>query len=253
MENNNKSSLPVALIGIVLLVALGGGWWYYNKTKTPEPSPNKTPAPTQDWNAIFAKARPGASPAWSKGSPTAAVTVEEFADFQCPTCGYMHPKVQEMRAAFGDRVRIVFRQFPLTQAHPHAYDAACAAEAAGAQGKFWEMQNLLFSNQQTWSNSSNPRQIFTDYAKSLSLDVNRFTDDMLSLAVKNRVDADMNRGKDVNVGSTPSFYINNKPLGTSLDSLQSEVEKELQRVEGAKQAETAPKTSTNSNAAPTNK
>lgn len=253
MENNNKSSLPVAIIGIVLLAAVGAGVWFYNKPKPPVGNtPTKSPSASKDWNEVFAKAPPGANPGWSKGSPTAAVTVEEFADFQCPTCAYMHPKVQEVRAAFGDRVRIVFRQFPLIQAHANAYDAACAAEAAGMQGKFWEMQNMLFTNQQSWDKLANARQVFVDYAKNLSLDVNKFTDDMLSLAVKNRVDADMKRGQAVNVGSTPSFYINNKPLGGSLDNLQSEVEKELQRVEGAKQTETAPATPSSATSQPAN-
>lgn len=245
----------MALIGLVLLVAVGGGWWFYNNSKSTGSgtSSNKSPAAEKNWAEIFSKAPPGATPAWTKGSPTALVTVEEFADFQCPTCAYMHPKVNEIRAAFGDRVRIVFRHFPLTQTHPHAYDAACAAEAAGLQGKFWEMQNLIFNNQQTWANSSDARKLFTDYAKNIGLDVNKFTDDMLGLTVKNRVDADLQRGRAVSVSSTPAFYINNKPLGGRLDDLRAEIEKELQRVEGGKQAESAPSGSNTADANTANK
>jgi protein-disulfide isomerase len=248
MENNNKLALPMALIGVVLLTTLVGVWWYYNnslKNTGSGGSTNKTPE--KNWSEVFAKAPPGANPAWIKGSPSAAVTIEEFADFQCPTCAYMHPKVNEVRAAFGDRVRIVFRHFPLTNTHPHAYDAACAAEAAGLQGKFWEMQNMIFNNQQNWANSQDARRIFVEYAQNLGLDVNKFTDDMLSLTVKNRVDADLQRGRAVNVSSTPAFYINNKPLGGNLDNLRAEVEKELQRVEGAKQSESAPANSNTTN------
>jgi predicted DsbA family dithiol-disulfide isomerase len=245
MQNNNKSSLPVAIIGIVFLVALVAGWWFYNNSKsTSGTASNQSGTPTKNWAEVFSKAPPGASPAWSKGSPTALVTIEEFADFQCPTCAVMHPKVNEIRSAFGDRVRIVFRNFPLTQTHPFAYDAALAAEAAGMQGKFWEMQNLIFNNQKTWANSTNARPIFMEYAKTLGLNVEKFNDDMLGLPVKNRVDADLQRGRAVGVGSTPSFYINNKPLGNNLDGLRTAVEKALQEAEGAK---SAPPTDANAN------
>jgi protein-disulfide isomerase len=251
MENNNKSSLPIAIIGIVSLVALVAGWWFYNNSRNKPADNTNTAGPKATPAGIPNNAPPGANPAWNQGPPTAAVTVEEFADFQCPTCAMMHPKVKELRAAFGDRIRIVFRQFPL-QGHPYGYDAACAAEAAGAQGKFWEMQNLLFSNQSSWSNSASvtdARRIFTDYAKNLGLDVEKFSNDMIALPVKNRVDADMQRGRAAGVGSTPSFYINGKPLGSGLDSLRSAVEEELKKVEAAKQAPaTSATTGANTNA-----
>jgi predicted DsbA family dithiol-disulfide isomerase len=251
MENNNKSSLPIAIIGLVALVAIGlGAWFYLGSKKDPGTVSNTTPKSEKNWGEVFSKAPPGASPAWAKGSPTAAVIIEEFADFQCPTCGVMHPKVNEVRNAFGDRVKIIFRQFPLTQTHPHAYDAACAAEAAGLQGKFWEMQNMIFTNQQSWANSANARPIFTDYAKTLGLNVEKFSDDMIGLTVKNRVDADLQRGRAIGVTSTPSFYINNKPLGTNLDALRATVEKALQEVEGAKQS---PPSNANTSNANTNK
>lgn len=248
MENNNKSSLPIAIIGVVLLAAVGFGYYFYNNsTAKPQNNNNSTSKNTASVG-IPSSAPPGASPAWTLGSPSATVTVEEFADFQCPTCAQMHPKVKELRAAFGDRVRIIFRQFPL-QMHQFGYDAACAAEAAGMQGKFWDMQNLLFANQPAWSNSGNARQIFTDYAKTLGLDVQKFTDDMIGLQAKNRVDADIQRGRAIGIDSTPSFYINNKPLGRNLDSLRSAVEAELQKSEATKQAPAAASDSSNANSA----
>jgi protein-disulfide isomerase len=231
MENNNKSGLPIAIIGVVLLVALVGGWWFYNNSQSTanKPVTNNNAASNKNWTEVFAKAPPGASPAWSKGAPNAAVVVEEFADFQCPTCASMHPKVQELMATYGSRIKVIFRQFPL-QGHQWSYDAACAAEAAGMQGKFWDMQNMLFTNQQNWSSSTDARKIFTDYAKTLGLDVQRFSDDMIGLVAKNRVDADLQRGRAVNVASTPSFYINNQPLGNNLNGLRQYVDAELQKV-----------------------
>lgn len=232
MENNNKSGLPIAIIGIVLLVAIVGGWWFYNNSQTA--TTNKTNATNtanagKNWNEIFTKAPPGANPAWSKGAPNAPVVIEEFADFQCPTCASMHPKVQELLAAYGSRIKVIFRQFPL-QGHQWSYDAACAAEAAGMQGKFWDMQNMIFTNQQNWASSTDARKIFTDYAKTLGLDVQKFSDDMIGMVAKNRVDADLQRGRGVNVGSTPSFYINNQPLGNNLNALRQVVDAELQKV-----------------------
>lgn len=236
MENNNKSGLPIAIIGVVLLVALVGGWWFYNNSKTPttRPTANNATNSGKNWSEVFSKAPPGANPAWSKGAPNAPVTVEEFADFQCPTCASMHPRVNELMAAYGSRVRVIFRQFPL-QGHQWSYDAACATEAAGMQGKFWDMQNLIFTNQQTWSTSSDARKIFTEYAKTLGLDVAKFSDDMIGMVAKNRVDADLQRGRAIGVGSTPSFYINNQPLGNNLNALRQMVDVELQKAAGANQ------------------
>lgn len=242
MENNRttettakaKSNTPLILIGAVFLAALLGGWWFYNNSKTTTGANNNNTSanaiPAKNWNEVFSKAPQGASPAWSKGAPNAAVTIEEFADFQCPTCAQMHPKVQELQAAFGNRIRIIFRQFPL-EGHQWSYDAACATEAAGMQGKFWEMQNLIFTNQQSWSNSPDARKVFAEYAQKIGLDVQKFNDDMIGMAVKTRVDADLQRGRAVSVRSTPAFYINNQPLGGNLNSLRQLVEAELQKAE----------------------
>jgi protein-disulfide isomerase len=204
------------------------------------------------WAETVSKAPQGAVPPNSKGAPNALVTIEEFADFQCPTCGSMHPKVQEIRAAFGDRIRIIYRQFPL-QMHQYGYDAACAAEAAGLQGKFWDMQNKLFTNQAAWSNATDARKIFTDYATELGLDAAKFSDDMIGLAVKNRVDADLQRGRALGVSSTPTFYINNRPYEGDLNSLRTAIDAELKKAEGgqvqsAGQAQSSGTTASNTTA-----
>jgi protein-disulfide isomerase len=238
-ENKSNSSLPFAIIGLVLLAAIIGGWWFYSTsgTQTAKSNANKK---TDSISAaeLYAKAAPGANPPNSLGAPNAAVTIEEFADFQCPTCAAMHPVVKEMRAAYGDRVRVIFRNFPLNiPAHDKAYDAAVAAEAAGLQGKFWDMQNLLFTNQQTWSRASDYRQIFEGYAEKLGLDVNKFSSDMAGIPAKNRVDADLQRGRSLNVGSTPTFYINGKSLtqnDMTSEGLRRIIDAELQKSQPAK-------------------
>jgi protein-disulfide isomerase len=151
----------------------------------------------------------GAVPPNQQGSPTASVTVEEFADFQCPTCGAKHPLMKEIISAYGPRIRFIFRNYPLNiPAHDKAYEAATAAEAAGLQGRFWDMQNLLFTNQSTWSGNNDYRKIWEGYAAQLGLDVERFKNDTAGLNAKQRVDLDLARGRALNVNSTPSVFVN---------------------------------------------
>lgn len=234
-NNAKNSSLPFAIIGLVLLAAIVGGWWFYNNSNTPaaRTATNTTGKPAQSAADKYAKASPGANPPNYLGAPNAAVTIEEFADFQCPTCAFMHPKIQELRAAYGDRVRIIFREFPLEiAAHDKAYDASVAAEAAALQGKFWDMQNLLFVNQKSWERASNYREIFQGYAQKIGLDVEKFNNDMMGIPAKNRVDADKQRGRSLGVGGTPTIYINGRMLEQhemTAEAMRQIIDNELQK------------------------
>lgn len=214
MENKNtNSNVPFAIIGIVLLVALVGGWWFYQNSKaTPVVKKNENANKSTPVNNPLDTASPGAQPPNMLGSPSAAVTVEEFADYQCPTCGVMHPKIKELTGLYGNRIKFIYRSFPLTQIHKNAYDAAVAAEAAGMQSKFWAMQDQLFNNRQEWENSPEPRKIFDGYAEKLGLDVQKFENDMAGMAAKQRVDADLQRGRSAGVDGTPAIYINGRKL-----------------------------------------
>jgi protein-disulfide isomerase len=168
------------------------------------------------------------------GAPTATVTVEEFADFQCGTCAAKHPVAKEIISAYGSRIKFIFRHFPLTTIHDKAYDAAVAAEAAGMQGRFWDMQNQLFTNQSSWS-TADPvkfRGILEEYAQKIGLDVEKFKTDMAGLAAKTRVDLDMQRGRSLKVNSTPSFFVNGRPLDLSqmtAEGIKQLVDAELQK------------------------
>ncbi len=238
MENKKQNSnLPLAIIGLVLLAALAGGWWFYSSSKTPPvKSSDANKSGASNPAEIYAKAAPGANPPNSLGAPNAAVTLEEFADFQCPTCAATHPIVKELRASYGDRLRVIFREFPLNNpTHDKAYNAAVAAEAAGLQGKFWEMQNLLFSNQEVWSKSPDYRKTFEEYAQRIGLDEAKFTNDMAGLPAKNRVDKDLERGRSLNLKSTPTFYINGKqvsPDALTVEGMRQIINAELQKQQG---------------------
>lgn len=232
-NNNGKSNAPLIIIGVVLLAALIGGWWFYNNsTKTPVKSNTNSAKTSPTPDMIPATAPAGASPANMLGSPTAAVTIEEFADYQCPTCASQHTKMKEIIGLYGNRIKFIFRSFPLQQIHKNAYEAAIAAESAGMQGKFWAMQDQLFTNQQAWSNSSEARKIFEDYAQKIGLDLAKYQSDVAGLPAKTRVDADLARGRGAAISGTPTMYLNGRKLiieQMEVAALKQLIDAELQK------------------------
>lgn len=141
---------------------------------------------------------------------SARVTIVEFGDYECPACGLAYPGLKEALAAYPNDVNFVYRHYPLMQ-HPNAEIAGRAAEAAGMQGKYWEMHNTLFEKQEEWSKGGNALESFKGYASGLGLDVERFSADINSDPAKNKVANDLADGLSLGVNSTPSFFINNEP------------------------------------------
>lgn len=137
-----------------------------------------------------------------RGSAKALVTLVEYGDFECPHCGRAYPVVEELIENLGDRLRFVFRHFPLTQAHPHALQAAEAAEAAGAQGKFWEMHDTLFEHQNALDDVH-----LLGYAAALELDVATFKRSLATKAFEARIRDDVVAGARSGVNGTPTFFI----------------------------------------------
>lgn len=147
-----------------------------------------------------------------RGALNGTVTMVEFGDFQCPACGAYEPLVRKVMADNPTTLKIVFRHFPLTQVHQNALLAAKASEAAGVQGKFWEMHDMLYDNQQTWSAGLNARDFFVNYAKTLGLDVAKFSNDINSKAIEEKILAEYQEGTKLGVQGTPSFFINGKKI-----------------------------------------
>lgn len=240
-ENKNNSNLPLIIIGAVLLAAIAGGWYFYqtSKSATAVKSTASNANKKDDSSALkaYQNAPPGAQPPDMLGSPNAAVTVEEFADYQCPACASTFPKIKEINSIYGSRIKFVFRNFPL-EMHPNAYDAAVAAESAGMQNKLWEMQNLLFTNQQKWGEAADARKIFKEYAQKIGLDAEKFENDTLGLAAKSRVDLDMARGRSLGINSTPTIFINGRQVAyeqMDVGLLQKTIDAELQKAQGGGQ------------------
>ena len=142
----------------------------------------------------------------AKGSADAKVTLVEFSDFQCPFCSRVSPTLKTIEETYGDDVRIVFKHLPL-RIHPKAPAAHAAAEAAHRQGKFWEMHDKIFANQQEMS----PEK-YDDYARELGLDMEKFKADLTSSGVKARVEADKREASRLGVTGTPGFFVNGRFL-----------------------------------------
>jgi protein-disulfide isomerase len=137
------------------------------------------------------------------GPATAPVTLVEYGDYECPYCGAAYPITKELHRMLGDELRFAYRHFPLSQIHPHAHTAALAAEAAGAQGRFWEMHELLYANQRRLD----PEDLLL-YAQSLGLDLDRFARDLEQATYEPKVRADFLSGVRSGVNGTPTFFVN---------------------------------------------
>ena len=224
-----KRYLPFVIIAAIALSALATGAAIYRTKK------QRLAAATAVNVHDPAGAKPGAKPAHIRGSAKATVTIEEFADFQCPPCGGISSLVKELEKKNADRLRVVFRHYPLRN-HANAVPAALAAEAAGLQGKFWEMHDHLFKNQTAWSKADNASALFTEYATAIGIDAGRFTKDMADEKLKTRVTADQERATSMGVSRTPSIFINGQSIPAesfSLTGLQTAIDSAAQ---GNKQA-----------------
>jgi len=147
-----------------------------------------------------------------QGPQKAPITLLEYGDYECPYCGQAFTIVKLVQDLLGNNLRFVFRNFPLTQIHPHAQHAAEAAECAGAQNKFWEMHDLLYENQQALEDEN-----LLEYAKVLELDMSRFQDDFYNHTFALRVREDFLSGIRSGVNGTPTFYINGMRYNDSWD------------------------------------
>lgn len=166
---------------------------------------------------------------WVKGDREAEVTLIEYSDLQCPACGAYYPVVKQLTDEFVQSALFVYRHFPLRQIHFNAQISAQAAEAAGLQGKFWEMHDLLFENQTTWAEEKEPRVLFEEYAKKLGLNSDQFRQDLDSDKVRNEVEKDYQSGLNAGVNATPTFFLNNNKIQNpaSLEEFRSIIQKEI--------------------------
>ncbi len=208
-----RYALPLSIAaGIIILIAL----MFVGGSKTPNyGGGNATDQPL--------------SAEWVRGNPSSSVQLVEYSDFQCPACAAYYPLIKQLEEKLGSKIAFVYRHYPLFQLHANADIAARAAEAAGKQGKFWEMHDKLFENHSAWVDLLDPTQILTQYAKDLGLKVDQFTVDLSAADVKQAVADDYQRGQKAGIQGTPSFFVNGVKIAnpTSVEGFSAVLEAAL--------------------------
>jgi protein-disulfide isomerase len=163
----------------------------------------------------------------AQGPANAPLTLVEYGDYQCPYCGAAYPVVKRLQKTLGKKLRFVFRNFPLTQSHPYALVAAEAAEAAALQGKFWEMHDQIYEQQEFLE-----PDILVMWAKKLGLDLEKFSSDIRQGGISKRIKEDRSSGIRSGVNGTPTFYINGKrhDAAPDYDSVLAALQETLEQV-----------------------
>lgn len=201
----------------ILVIIIGGlfGVLYFSSNKDDQSSTTTNQAITSPH--IYGKA-------------DSEVKLVEYGDFQCPACKLYFPIVSQIKEEYKDKIAFEFRNFPLTSIHPNAFIGARGSEAAGLQGKFWEMHDLLYERQEAWSNDGNPTDILVAYAGELGLDTEKFRTDMNSTAVSDSISAQRSAGTNDNISATPSFVINGEkldPTPRTVEEFKSAIDEKL--------------------------
>ena len=201
-----KRLLPFLIILAVAVAGAVGGMVIYNAKRfelANLPRPPVAPGMTE---AL------GAKPPHLRGPKKGAeVVLEEFGDFQCPPCGLIAPIMEKIEHEYASKLVVVYRQFPLAM-HQHALKAATVAEAAAAQGKFWEMHKLLYDKQNDWAEANNVDSVFEAYANQIGLALDRYRADLNAPETSARIEADQERGKSLGVISTPTVFLNDERI-----------------------------------------
>jgi protein-disulfide isomerase len=233
-----KKILPFIIIAAVLVAGIvafamfskkhGGsnnGSAFVSTNSETQPAANATAAPGSSPVSTIPIAKPNVK----VSSP---VVLEEYGDYQCPPCGVLYPILKQIESEYGNQLKVVFHHFPLAKIHKNAMAAAHAAEAARNQNKFWEMHDHLYLNQNAWKDLDDPKPTFIQYAKELGMNVDRFTRDMDSPQVEQRINDDMQKGASLGVTGTPTVFIDGHMLryeATTADGVRQGINYMLQR------------------------
>jgi protein-disulfide isomerase len=209
--NRNKVFIGIILITAILLI---GGVFLFTKNggNTNQKGKSVNMSLLIPQNAIATSGIENGI--YLPASASATVNLVEFGDYECPACGIYSPFVKQLLTDFAGKITYVFRNYPLPQ-HKNAPISSYTVEAAGLQGKYWEMHEKMFNTQGDWSNLSDPKEVFMGYAKDLGLDINKFTNDINSSTVKEKVQNDTNDGNTIGLTETPTFYLNGQQIALS--------------------------------------
>lgn len=181
---------------LILLLAVGGIIWAVKNSNNSQSGDLAVPVSASDH---------------MKGNSESAITLVEYSDFQCPACKAYYPIVEKLMEEYGSKIRFVYRHFPLPQ-HKNARPMAITAEAAGLQGKFWEMHNMIFDHQTEWSPLADSKDTLLSYAEALGLDKEKFLQDLDSSDLQKKVEGDLQGGVRSGVRGTPTFFLNGSAM-----------------------------------------
>lgn len=185
---------------LVAIILIFGGIFWFSKSKSSQSNNGSGDSSQSEGSTNF------------EGNPDAKVQLVEFGDYQCPACYAYYPVVKQAVDKYQDKILFQFRNFPLVQIHPNAMAAARAAEAAALQGKFWQMHDMLYQNQNNWSSSQSAASIFESYAQQLGLDMNQYKQDVNSAQVLATINADVKAAQALGATGTPVFVLNGKKI-----------------------------------------
>ncbi|MCR4326522.1 MAG: DsbA family protein [Candidatus Roizmanbacteria bacterium] len=214
MNNETKTLISIGAITLAILV----GVIYAVSVFSNKPVETKQIDPS-----LLVRSNSNIRPA-----KNATITLVEFTDLQCPACGAAYPVVKQIVEDHKNDVTFVVRNFPLINIHKNAFPAALAAEAAGAQGKYWEMYDKLYETQNAWSENKDVRAVFIAYAQELQLNEEQFTKDFDEQKFKDKINKDVADGNAVGVNATPTFFINGVKFEGSYIQLPAAIEELLQ-------------------------
>lgn len=175
-----------------------------------------------------------------RGKADSKVLLVEYGDYQCPGCASASTNVNKLVEEYGDRIGFVFRNFPLPSIHANARTASASAEAAGLQGKFWEMHDLLYERQDDWSlaDATKRTDLFKQYAVTIGINSDKFVDDLASSAVSKKINFDVALGKKFEVDATPTFFLGGEKLNSddsgdlssgNLDPIKAKIDELLKK------------------------
>ncbi len=218
----------IITIVVIVLVCLGVGYWLFKL------SPQEQTGNTSNYNTKLdiANAKPIPSipnfdPNTDKylGDKSAKNVFVEYADYQCPACAAYSDMLKQVTTVFPNTV-FVYRYFPLVQIHQNAVQSAMAAEAAGAQGKYWEMHDILFKNQKNWESLQDPLSTFAQYAQEVGVgNLDQFKNDIVSAKYLDAIQKNSNEALGLNLPGTPSFFFNGHPLkNADVQTMEKEAE-----------------------------
>ena len=221
-KGSNKKPIVILILGLFAAIALAAFLTRGTSGEPPSGTVNLQTSGSGSTNNLRVK-----------GPDDAVVTLIEYGDYQCPTCGIFHPVVAELMEQFQTQLKLEFHHYPLTSLHPNALPAAIATEAAAEQDAFWEMHDVLFELQSQWANHTNPQQVFALYAERLGLDRELFDAAYQSGGAEARVLADMQRAQQMQLPGTPTFFIDGEmiPLPRSLAEFENAISVAIENAE----------------------